>query len=566
MRVIRFLLSIVSLLSMVALCIALTGCNENNYIKVTSYSRTPSSEIPSSSVADATQSSFLSATMIQYDCDLLCLTLPESLEEVSAGTLFFDEKANVMVTVKFASKYIMTFPDLVSFAQNTRDLTQASTEIEYDAVTQMPYYCYEGYTYLGESYTHATDVAFFYETENVFIKVDFICESDDFELYYPCFKQWSALVAVNDTPTGSIYHDRNESCWVADDIKLMVDPSYMPYDKESYELCLINHNGESIYVWKGAKLSYKNNTILDYYKIISESQSDVEILPNGGIKYCSEIKYETGGTFKSYTVLLETDRHWYFVEFLTPQVLYEECLTEIEEMVSLIQLPTTPNVGASWTNPEIATRNAYKENFGESPAEVFPIYQDDKIYISIANRDSVKTITIKHTVTTISENGKERLVQKDRTKNKSSYRTLPLVVPFEELLLRIKETQEVNRRLCGNCYCNQCLDYIYVNEIGELIRPDYLSRLSQFLKDKGLRPIRFHDLRHSCASLLLANGVNLKDIQSWLGHSTISTTANIYVHQEFASKITSANAILSILPDMSQEQTENGGSQNTSKS
>ncbi len=164
-----------------------------------------------------------------------------------------------------------------------------------------------------------------------------------------------------------------------------------------------------------------------------------------------------------------------------------------------------------------------------------------------------KTITIKHTVMTVNDDGKERLVQKDRTKNKSSYRTLPLVAPFEELLLRLKETQELNRRLCGNCYCNRYLEYIYVNEIGELIRPDYLSRLSQFLRDNELRPIRFHDLRHSCASLLLANGVNLKDIQSWLGHSTITTTANIYVHQEFTSKITSANAILQILPDMKQE-------------
>ena len=154
---------------------------------------------------------------------------------------------------------------------------------------------------------------------------------------------------------------------------------------------------------------------------------------------------------------------------------------------------------------------------------------------------------------TVNDDGKERLVQKDRTKNKSSYRTLPLVAPFEELLLRLKETQELNRRLCGNCYCNRYLEYIYVNEIGELIRPDYLSRLSQFLRDNELRPIRFHDLRHSCASLLLANGVNLKDIQSWLGHSTITTTANIYVHQEFTSKITSANAILQILPDMKQE-------------
>mgnify|MGYP006050217579 CR=1 FL=1 len=98
--------------------------------------------------------------------------------------------------------------------------------------------------------------------------------------------------------------------------------------------------------------------------------------------------------------------------------------------------------------------------------------------------------------------------------------------------------------------------YIYVNELGELMKPDYLStKLPKLLEDHNMRRIRFHDLRHSCASLLLANGVSLKDIQSWLGHSTISTTANIYVHQEFASKINSANAILQVLPGTQKEGT-----------
>ena len=52
----------------------------------------------------------------------------------------------------------------------------------------------------------------------------------------------------------------------------------------------------------------------------------------------------------------------------------------------------------------------------------------------------------------------------------------------------------------------------------------------------------------STGEVLLAKGIDIKDIQTWLGHSTISTTANIYVHQEFSSKIASANAIIQILP------------------
>lgn len=48
----------------------------------------------------------------------------------------------------------------------------------------------------------------------------------------------------------------------------------------------------------------------------------------------------------------------------------------------------------------------------------------------------------------------------------------------------------------------------------------------------------------ACASLLLANGVPMKQIQEWLGHSDFSTTANIYAHLDYASKLSSAQAML----------------------
>ena len=69
--------------------------------------------------------------------------------------------------------------------------------------------------------------------------------------------------------------------------------------------------------------------------------------------------------------------------------------------------------------------------------------------------------------------------------------------------------------------------YILVDEEGKLILPDRVTKtFRNLLKDNGLKKIRFHDLRHSCASLLLANGVNMKEIQAYLGHSNWNTTAN----------------------------------------
>jgi len=155
------------------------------------------------------------------------------------------------------------------------------------------------------------------------------------------------------------------------------------------------------------------------------------------------------------------------------------------------------------------------------------------------------TITIRHTVTSCDLDGKRVLVASDTTKTKSSMRTLPLVPFMRERLLTLKEEQQENRRLCGRSYIKEYLEYVCVNEIGDLIKPHYVTEsFPKLLKAKGMRQIRYHDLRHSCASLLLANGVPMKQIQEWLGHSDFSTTANIYAHLDYSSKLTSADAML----------------------
>lgn len=154
------------------------------------------------------------------------------------------------------------------------------------------------------------------------------------------------------------------------------------------------------------------------------------------------------------------------------------------------------------------------------------------------------TITIKHIVTNAKIDGKCEIVCADRAKTKSSLRTLPLVSNIREKLLALREQQKENRRVCGNCYNYEYDGFVFVDELGERMRVEYLTNaFPKFLESHGLRRMRFHDLRHSCASLLLANGVPLKHIQEWLGHSDIGTTANIYSHLDYKSKITSAQAM-----------------------
>ena len=157
-------------------------------------------------------------------------------------------------------------------------------------------------------------------------------------------------------------------------------------------------------------------------------------------------------------------------------------------------------------------------------------------------------ITIKHKV--IQRNAKKNrsMVLKDKTKNKASYRSLPLLPTIATALKKHKNQINKNKLICGNTYHKEFEDYICVDFKGKLFRPEYITDHFQIiLKNNGLRHIRFHDLRHSCASLLLSKGVPMKAIQEWLGHSTYSTTANFYAHLEDNYKSFSADVLSSSL-------------------
>lgn len=155
-----------------------------------------------------------------------------------------------------------------------------------------------------------------------------------------------------------------------------------------------------------------------------------------------------------------------------------------------------------------------------------------------------RTISIDHTVISAKLDKEWELFLVDGTKTKSSTRTLPLIPQMEDYLNELKEKQAMNKAIMGNSYNTAYEDYICVDAIGNLILPYYVTdKFRREIQKYGLPKIRFHDLRHSCASILLANGVDLKLIQQWLGHSNYATTANIYAHVDYRSKISTANVL-----------------------
>jgi integrase len=155
------------------------------------------------------------------------------------------------------------------------------------------------------------------------------------------------------------------------------------------------------------------------------------------------------------------------------------------------------------------------------------------------------TFTIAHTVTSYRLNGKTVRHAKDKTKNQSSLRSLPLIPIFIDMLTVLKAKQKEDRLVFAEYYSQKYQDYVYVNDIGQLMSPNYISSaFPKLLRKHGLRHIRFHDTRHSCASLLLKNGVSMKEIQAWLGHSDYGTTANLYAHLDVDnSKLASAQRL-----------------------
>lgn len=158
------------------------------------------------------------------------------------------------------------------------------------------------------------------------------------------------------------------------------------------------------------------------------------------------------------------------------------------------------------------------------------------------------TLSVCRKITSINADGHEQLRVDDTLKTEASVRTLPLIPFIGELLKDKKAQDEYLAKLLKHDYCHDYDDYICTDHFGKLITPVYVTdHFANMIKKHRLKKIRFHDLRHSCASLLLANGVPMKEIQEWLGHSTFQVTADFYSHLEYNSKVNSANAIANAL-------------------
>ena len=130
-----------------------------------------------------------------------------------------------------------------------------------------------------------------------------------------------------------------------------------------------------------------------------------------------------------------------------------------------------------------------------------------------------------------------------------SIRSLALPDLLKDILIRHKRIQKRCKLMVGENYKDNNL--VCCKADGEPYSPNTLShKFANTLKDNALPHIRFHDLRHSAASLMLTSGVNMKVASKRLGHSTMNITSDLYSHVEESVDTDAAkkiNATLSIM-------------------
>ncbi len=176
-------------------------------------------------------------------------------------------------------------------------------------------------------------------------------------------------------------------------------------------------------------------------------------------------------------------------------------------------------------------------------------------YIDFVN----KQIRVRHTVVDTVVDHERVELRKDKTKNKKSRRTYPLVPFIENLLLKLKARQDYQKKICGSSYDYKDYEYVFVNELGKLLKPDFVTRrFTQIVKQADLPKVTFKGLRHTCATIQLLNGMSMNDTREWLGHSNITTTVKTYGHYSNERKQVVGETLVGLLNlNSSQDLTQN---------
>lgn len=114
-------------------------------------------------------------------------------------------------------------------------------------------------------------------------------------------------------------------------------------------------------------------------------------------------------------------------------------------------------------------------------------------------------------------------------KTKTSIRMIPMMDEVYNALMEQKKRQDSDKQEYRDIYMDQGL--VFADKIGNYLpQRSFMEKYHTFLNKYGVKDIRFHDLRHTFATLLIESDISMKIVQELLGHSTITTSMDIYTH------------------------------------
>jgi len=307
-------------------------------------------------------------------------------------------------------------------------------------------------------------------------------------------------------------------------------PEYVPYFHEYLELWLESKKDKiELTTWESYE-AYTKGHLLPYFKKLNLKLN--KVAPRH-IKAYYEHKFRGGRKDKKKKKglsVVSIKKHGSVMRMAFREALIEELVER--NPVDAVPLPKQDNAETKAVFLTVEEANTLLEAFRNhelQPIVYVTLYyglrRSETLGLKWSAVDFEKdTIQICHTVV------KNRsIVAKDRTKSKTGKGMYQLLPEVKELLLKIKREQDRYRKTFGRAYHKS--DYIFTHPDGTPRRPDCVTRgFQRVLKNNGLKRMRFHDLRHSTASILHDKGWDIRDIQEWLRHADIETTGNIYIH------------------------------------
>lgn len=332
---------------------------------------------------------------------------------------------------------------------------------------------------------------------------------------------------------------------------------------------------EKIAEWDKKNIRYCDLTVADYFENWLDNIK-VEVKPNTYRSYHGNMINHIIPYFKSKGILLQDLKPYQLEDYYkyklkpnskinSPEALSTTTIKHHHQNISKA-LSDAVRRGILYYNPATSARTPKQEKFKseflnpEQINEMLILFKDSIVYMPVMlcavyglRRSEALGLKWTHIdFTSKSIRICETLQQHtggsytDSTKTESSNRTLPMTDDVYNVLIKHKQEQKQRKQLMGNYYVDS--DFVCTWNNGKVITPNYLTKTFHSVISKSNLPqIRLHDLRHSCASNLISNGKSVVEVAAWLGHSSSSTTLNVYAHADKTSKQNIADTLKTMI-------------------